>query len=62
MKISEIAAVIEKIAPLALAQDWDNVGLLTGDPDKEIGSSHYHRCNEGCCSGFVFLRLYIMNI
>ena len=38
MKIDQIAAVIEKIAPLALAQDWDNVGLLTGDPDKEIGS------------------------
>ena len=36
MKISEIAAVIEKIAPLALAQDWDNVGLLIGDSGKEI--------------------------
>jgi len=38
MKINEIAAVIEKIAPPALAQDWDNVGLLTGDPEKEINS------------------------
>ncbi|UCC23613.1 MAG: Nif3-like dinuclear metal center hexameric protein [Planctomycetota bacterium] len=31
MKIKDIAAEIEKIAPLELAQDWDNVGLLIGD-------------------------------
>jgi len=36
MKISEIAAQIEKIAPLKLAQDWDNVGLLVGSGDKNV--------------------------
>ncbi|MBE0536831.1 MAG: Nif3-like dinuclear metal center hexameric protein [Phycisphaerae bacterium] len=36
MKIDRIAAEIEKIAPLKLAQDWDNVGFLIGDPDREI--------------------------
>ena len=36
MKIKDIAATIEKIAPLKLAQDWDNVGLLIGDPGKTI--------------------------
>jgi dinuclear metal center YbgI/SA1388 family protein len=36
MKINEIASAIEKIAPLKLAQSWDNVGLLIGNPKKEI--------------------------
>lgn len=36
MKINEIADAIEKIAPLKLAQDWDNVGLLVGDEGKNI--------------------------
>ncbi len=36
MKINEIAQAVEKIAPLGLAQDWDNVGLLIGDPEKNI--------------------------
>lgn len=31
MKVRDIAAVVEKIAPLGLAQSWDNVGLLAGD-------------------------------
>lgn len=34
MKIKDIAEKIEKIAPLDLAQDWDNVGLLIGDPQR----------------------------
>jgi dinuclear metal center YbgI/SA1388 family protein len=36
MKIREIAQAVEEIAPLGLAQDWDNVGLLVGDPLKNI--------------------------
>ncbi len=36
MKIKDIAEKIESIAPLALAQNWDNVGLLIGDPDKKV--------------------------
>jgi dinuclear metal center YbgI/SA1388 family protein len=36
MKISEIAGAIEQIAPLKLAQEWDNVGLLIGNPKKQI--------------------------
>jgi dinuclear metal center YbgI/SA1388 family protein len=36
MKIDQIAAEIEKTAPLKLAQDWDNVGFLIGDPEQEI--------------------------
>ncbi len=36
MKIRDITAAIEKIAPLRLAQDWDNVGLLIGDPQSEV--------------------------
>ncbi len=36
MKIKDIANAIEQIAPLGLAQDWDNVGLLIGNPEKNI--------------------------
>lgn len=36
MKVKDIAPVIEEIAPLGLAQDWDNVGLLVGDPEQPI--------------------------
>jgi dinuclear metal center YbgI/SA1388 family protein len=35
MKVKEIAERIEEIVPLKLAQDWDNVGLLIGDPNKD---------------------------
>ena len=30
--VHDICSVMESIAPTALAQDWDNVGLLAGDP------------------------------
>lgn len=33
MKIKEILAVLETMAPLAYAEDFDNVGLLTGNAD-----------------------------
>lgn len=33
MKIKEILAVLEEMAPLAYAEDFDNVGLLTGNAD-----------------------------
>jgi len=36
MKIKDIAEQIEKIVPLNLAQDWDNVGLLIGDAQKNV--------------------------
>ncbi|MBN2593797.1 MAG: Nif3-like dinuclear metal center hexameric protein [Sedimentisphaerales bacterium] len=36
MKVKEIAHKIEEIIPLKLAQDWDNVGLLIGDAQKDV--------------------------
>jgi dinuclear metal center YbgI/SA1388 family protein len=36
MKVKYIAAQIEKIIPLGLAQSWDNVGLLLGSADKNV--------------------------
>jgi len=36
MNAQDIAGKIEEIFPLALAQDWDNVGLLIGDPQKAV--------------------------
>lgn len=34
----QVMAAIEKFAPKALAEDWDNSGLQVGDPDREIKS------------------------
>ena len=31
--IGDVSNVLEQFAPTALAEDWDNVGLLVGDPD-----------------------------
>ena len=36
-KLSDIVGIINKIAPPALAEEWDNVGLQVGDPANEIG-------------------------
>jgi len=35
MKIKEILSALEEMAPLAYAEDFDNVGLLVGNPDEE---------------------------
>ena len=35
MKIKDILSVLEEMAPLAYAEDFDNVGLLVGDQDGE---------------------------
>lgn len=32
MKVSDVVAALETIAPPSLAAEWDNVGLLVGDP------------------------------
>ena len=36
MKLNELSQAVNEIAPLKLAQDWDNVGFLVGDPDRSI--------------------------
>jgi len=36
MKLSNITAVLEQIAPVALAESWDNVGLLAGDYEQPV--------------------------
>ncbi|MHC4176748.1 MAG: Nif3-like dinuclear metal center hexameric protein, partial [Planctomycetota bacterium] len=36
LTIKTVAAFLEKMAPAQLAEDWDNVGLLVGDPDREV--------------------------
>ncbi|HXC92599.1 MAG TPA: Nif3-like dinuclear metal center hexameric protein [Geobacteraceae bacterium] len=35
-KVSDILGIINKIAPPALAENWDNVGLQVGDPAREV--------------------------
>jgi dinuclear metal center YbgI/SA1388 family protein len=36
VRVREIAEAVEKIAPGALAEDWDNSGLQVGDPSGEV--------------------------
>jgi dinuclear metal center YbgI/SA1388 family protein len=36
MKIREILSILEEMAPLAYAEDFDNVGLLVGDGNNEV--------------------------
>lgn len=36
MKLKTMMDALGKIAPLELAEDWDNVGLLAGDPEQAI--------------------------
>ena len=35
MRIKDIVSAIERLLPPGLAQSWDNVGLLLGDPDAD---------------------------
>ncbi len=37
MKLREVIAVLEELAPLRWAESWDNVGLIVGDPDANVG-------------------------
>lgn len=36
MKAKDIAAVIERFAPLATQEEWDNAGFCIGSPDQEV--------------------------
>lgn len=36
MKLDELLPILESVAPLKLAESWDNVGLLVGDPLAEV--------------------------
>ncbi len=38
MKLKHVQTAIETMAPLSLAQDWDNVGLLLGDAEADVQS------------------------
>src|SRR4051812_5101716 len=37
--LRSLLEILEEIAPTRYAEPWDNVGLLTGDPDQEITKS-----------------------
>ena len=36
MKLSQLTAYLESLAPLAYQEDYDNAGLIVGQPDQEI--------------------------
>ena len=38
--VAEIAGWLEGFAPSRLAESWDNVGLLWGDPDAQVVPGH----------------------
>lgn len=39
MKIKDLVSVLERRAPLSLQEDYDNCGLLVGDPEAEVDSA-----------------------
>src|SRR5690242_18981385 len=36
MRLQQILEILDQIAPNRLAEAWDNVGLLVGDPSEDI--------------------------
>jgi len=36
LKVKDLLQELEKIAPFTLAEEWDNVGLLVGNPEAEV--------------------------
>ena len=36
MKVNELTGWLDEHFPAAAAEDWDNVGLLTGDDEREV--------------------------
>jgi dinuclear metal center YbgI/SA1388 family protein len=36
MQLRDLVAALERIAPIGLAEPWDNVGLLVGDPSAKV--------------------------
>ena len=36
LPLASIVRFLEQLAPLRLAEEWDNVGLLVGDPDRPV--------------------------
>ena len=36
LTVLDISNFLETFAPVTLAEEWDNVGLLVGDPDQEV--------------------------
>ncbi len=38
MKLNDVMLIFNRLAPLKLAETWDNVGLLCGDPQQKIRS------------------------
>jgi dinuclear metal center YbgI/SA1388 family protein len=39
MKLRELTTFLETLAPLAYQEDYDNSGLIVGDPDKEVNGA-----------------------
>ncbi len=38
LKCQTIAGMIDKLAPHKCAEEWDNIGLLVGNPRKDVSS------------------------
>lgn len=35
-KVADVMSALKELAPIELAEEWDNVGLLVGTPEKEV--------------------------
>jgi putative NIF3 family GTP cyclohydrolase 1 type 2 len=37
IKLKEVIHILERFAPVALQEPYDNSGLILGEPDQEVG-------------------------
>ena len=56
MKVSEIAEILNNWMPTSIAEDFDNVGLIIGDPKSLI-----NKILITSESTFCFLKIYCIN-
>jgi dinuclear metal center YbgI/SA1388 family protein len=41
LTLAAVVAALERLYPLRTAQSWDQVGLVTGDPEQPVGRIHF---------------------
>ncbi|MEZ4392271.1 MAG: Nif3-like dinuclear metal center hexameric protein [Polyangiales bacterium] len=64
MLLREITDTLERLAPVALAEPWDNVGLLVGDPSQEVRAAMLaidatrEVIDEACAAGCELILAY----
>ena len=54
-QVKDVERLLFDWAPAELAADWDNVGLLVGDPDREVRKNSPHWTSRSLCWKRLFI-------